>query len=125
MWVFNVFLILQGCADKVEQWYREQFLYFLSAGVALALLEFVVLLSIIYSCTKLSRNRVRAKTIDEIEVQEQPQTIRNHLYHDGIGSVLPEIREVFIQPQSLHKKKHSTSFKPHYNNYEVSRSYLV
>lgn len=92
----------------------------------MALIEFVVLLSIIFSCTKLSRNRVRAKTVDEIEVQEHPpQTIRNHLYQEGLGSVLPEIREVFIQPQSLHKKKHSTSFKPHYNNYEVSRSYLV
>ena len=92
----------------------------------MALLEFVVLLSIIFSCTKLSRTKVRKKTLDELEVRELPQPIRNQLYQESqTGSALPEIREVFIQPQSLHKKKHSTTFKPNYYNYEVSRSYLV
>lgn len=92
----------------------------------LALLEFIVLLSIIFTCTKLSKNRVRTKTLDDLEVrQTHLQPIRNHLYQEGMGSVMPEIREVFVQPQNLHKKKHPTSFKPHYNNYEVTRSYLV
>lgn len=118
---------LQSCVDKIEQWYREQYVYFLGAGVLIALIEFAVLLSIILSCTRIHRKKPKRKTLEEIEVHHDPIT---NIYHDGFPTTLPEIREVFVQPPHVaHKRKQTQSFKPNIhhnnNNYGVNRSYLV
>ncbi|XP_063695594.1 tetraspanin-11 [Culicoides brevitarsis] len=126
---------VDSCVDKIEQWYREQYIYFLGAGVLIALVEFSVLLSIILSCTRIYKKKPKRKTLEEIEVHREPIT---NIYHDGFPPTLPEIREVFVQPPPAHhsskhrKQQHVQSFKPSHNghsngvnNYSVNRSYLV
>lgn len=99
-------------------------MYFLGAGVILALIEFAVILSIILSCTRIPKKPKR-KTLEEIEVHHEPISLSN-IYQENFPTSLPEIREVFVQPQNIHKKKHYAPYKPStHNNYEVSRSYLV
>lgn len=45
----------QGCLGKLDAWYREQYVWFLAATFAVALVEFGVVLSIIWNCMRMPR----------------------------------------------------------------------
>jgi Tetraspanin family len=128
---------LDGCLTKIDLWYREQYVLFLIAGLVVAIVEFGVLLSIIYSCTKLSTTAAVHK------IRQPPATMpakslatRSHssqqILHVDSGSreassspastALMDVRETYIQPKSLQKPKYAVPFKP---SYQVSKSYLV
>lgn len=47
--------------DRLEYWYKEQYIVFLIAGLIMVLIEFMVLLSTILACTKLYRFRQETK----------------------------------------------------------------
>lgn len=51
-------LPFKGCLDKIEQWYREQYLLFLLGSLIIAIIQFMVLLSVILNCTKMHRKNV-------------------------------------------------------------------
>ncbi|XP_055694107.1 tetraspanin-11 [Lutzomyia longipalpis] len=58
---YQSFRHLESCYDKIDLWYRQQYVIFLGAGMIVAIVEFCVLLSIILSCTKYARQRQKRK----------------------------------------------------------------
>lgn len=48
---------LDGCLDKLSEWYREHYGIFLGVSLILAIIEFAVLLSIILSCTRMQKTK--------------------------------------------------------------------
>lgn len=51
-----------GCLEPLDEWYRLHYTTFLSVSAAVAIVEFTVLLSIIFSCARLGRHRVKLTT---------------------------------------------------------------
>lgn len=125
----------KGCQDKIEYWYREQYIILLCAGLVLALVEFFVLLSIVLNCTHIKQNRLSHK-IPPVQLFNeersshrtdsfQRNTTRQNIYEDDFISVTPEIREVFVQPADLNKHKYPPT-KFHSNNYRLTNNaYLI
>ncbi|XP_059622300.1 tetraspanin-11 [Phlebotomus argentipes] len=74
---YQSFRHLESCYDKIDLWYRQQYVIFLGAGMIVAIVEFCVLLSIILSCTKHARQRQKRKMslrqiireVDEADVE--------------------------------------------------------
>lgn len=129
------FQLFQGCLDKVEYWYREQYIILLCAGLLLALVEFFVLLSIVLNCTKIKQSRLSQRITPMKFFNEEPTTssrtddsfqrrvnmTRENIYQEDFISVTPEIREIFIQPADLNKHKYpQTRFSG--NNYRLSNN---
>lgn len=52
---------LDGCKEPLEQWYREQYVFFLAGGLVVVLVEFVVLLSTILMCTRIYHHNEETK----------------------------------------------------------------
>ncbi|RZC42491.1 tetraspanin-11 [Asbolus verrucosus] len=52
---------LEGCNDHLQQWYREHYLIFLGIGLVAVLVEFLVLLSTILTCTRIYKHNQEAK----------------------------------------------------------------
>lgn len=48
-------LQLKGCLGKLDSWYRQQYVWFLAATFAVALVEFGVVLAIIWNCMRMPR----------------------------------------------------------------------
>jgi hypothetical protein len=104
---------------------------FLAAGLVVAIVEFCVLLSIIFNCTKLSEavvHRVNRTTIP-LPSKNLGMTRDRHILHSvGDNSSSPastaDVREIYVQPKSLEKPKYAIPFKPS-QHYQVSKSYLV
>ncbi|KAB0802806.1 hypothetical protein PPYR_04992 [Photinus pyralis] len=51
----------KGCIEPLEQWYKQQYVMFLVTGLVVVLVEFLVLLSIIFAFTKICRYRQATK----------------------------------------------------------------
>lgn len=51
----------QSCLDKIDFWYRQQYILFLGASLIIAIIEFCVLLSIILNCTKIAKKSHKCK----------------------------------------------------------------
>lgn len=49
---------VDGCLDKISEWYHEHYGIFLGASLLLAIIEFAVLLGVILSCTRMQRRKV-------------------------------------------------------------------
>lgn len=139
-----------GCLDKLNDWYREHYLIFLGASLLLAVIEFGVLLSIIYSCTRLStkngkilqRSTGTSTHGNSLSVvkrrQPAPQAPTENIYMDSmisdqsaLGSAiggLPNgsMKEVYVQAPDAFKNKNISTFKaPTKYQYQMSKSYLV
>ncbi|XP_050311868.1 tetraspanin-11 [Anthonomus grandis grandis] len=61
-----------GCHERLDQWYRDHYVVFLGIGLAVVLVEFLVLLSTVLTCTRIyhhnqeeSRDNVRNTAQDE------------------------------------------------------------
>lgn len=126
----------EGCLDKVEYWYREQYIVLLCAGLILVFVEFFVLLSVVLNCTKLKQKRLGQRisplklTNEEQSTSERTDSFhrnmtRENIYQDDFISVTPEIREIFVQPRDLNMHKYPpTKFTG--TNYRLSNhSYLI
>lgn len=142
-----------GCLDKLDEWYREHYVIFLGASLVVAIIEFCVLLSIILSCTKLPRRKLKnvqqrstgtsTHTVSGAGTRRRPAPqVPHHIEniymdsmasdHSILGSAiggLPSgsIKEVYIQPTEVYKNKHTTTFKSPNSKYQyhISKSYLV
>lgn len=62
----NIFCIIQnlsfqGCKESLELWYREHYVVFLGVGLVVVLIEFMVLLSTILTCTRIYHYNQEAK----------------------------------------------------------------
>lgn len=119
----------EGCLDKVEYWYREQYIILLCASLILVFVEFFVLLTIVLNCTRLKKSRLSHRitpmkfTNEEQSSSGTADTFKRNMcgdkiYQDDFISVTP-IREIFVQPKDLHKHKYPpTQFTG--NNYRLS-----
>lgn len=67
--------------DSLEQWYKEQYIIFLAAGLVIVLVEFSVLLSTILAFTKICKHKQAEKDnnkqIPESNTQKIPQVSEN------------------------------------------------
>lgn len=52
-----------ACYDHLSAWYRQHYLLFLGAGLAIAIVEFCVLVSIVFSCIRMTGKRKRKKVV--------------------------------------------------------------
>lgn len=124
----------QGCLDKIDVWYRQQYVLFLGATLVVAVIEFCVLLSVIFSCTRLQQNegRVKLATRHKPIVYTVAERSTDNIYMDNAQnantmSPCDEIKEVYVQPPDLYRHKYNTTFKPAPSKYQyqISKSYLV
>ncbi|KAF2881390.1 hypothetical protein ILUMI_24788 [Ignelater luminosus] len=71
----------KGCMDSLEQWYKEQYIIFLAAGLVIVLVEFSVLLSTILAFTKICKHKQAekdsTKQISESNTPKIPQVSEN------------------------------------------------
>lgn len=118
-------MFFQGCLEKIESWYSEQHFLFLIGGLAIAIVEFCVLLGIILSCTRLTKKsgKISVRT-EEREIITIP-AIQNVYQETGLPELPTEFRDTFAQPQNFHKNRHVTTFKPSSQQYQIPKSYLV
>lgn len=79
--IFIYVFFLQGCAENLEAWYKEQYVIFLIAGLIIVLIEFMVLLSTILACTKLYKFKRHAKEQKETKVATNVQSTNENFYH--------------------------------------------
>lgn len=101
---FQKYRHLPGCLDKIEFWYRQQYIIILCAGLILVLIEFFVLLLIVLNCTKLKQNQLSAmitsiKFNNDEQSTSQRSSERDNIYQDFV-SVTPNIREVYVQSKN-------------------------
>ncbi|ENN82984.1 hypothetical protein YQE_00655, partial [Dendroctonus ponderosae] len=61
--------IFQGCEARLDQWYRQHYLGFLAIGLAVVLVEFIVLLSTILTCTRIYHHNQETKENDQNSAQ--------------------------------------------------------
>lgn len=92
------------------------------------IVEFVVLLSIILSCTKISNGKnanLRQPSIHS----KSPENIYMENIQNSNSNSIPsniEIRDHYIQPSDFYSSKNNTAFKPVSKyQYHISKSYLV
>uniref|UniRef100_A0AAR5PK21 Tetraspanin n=1 Tax=Dendroctonus ponderosae TaxID=77166 RepID=A0AAR5PK21_DENPD len=58
-----------GCEARLDQWYRQHYLGFLAIGLAVVLVEFIVLLSTILTCTRIYHHNQETKENDQNSAQ--------------------------------------------------------
>lgn len=103
----------------------------------MAILEFLLLLIVILNCTKIKHRRMKQQmsTIKRLNNQKEIVTTNNlnttnnisnlseNIYHESNVNGMPDIRDVFVQPQDLNQHRFPpTKFKA---NYRLANSYLV
>ncbi|KAJ8941449.1 hypothetical protein NQ318_016889, partial [Aromia moschata] len=59
-----------GCKDYLDQWYREHYVIFLGLGLGIVLVEFMVLLSTILTCTRIYLHKQETKDLPKNSRQE-------------------------------------------------------
>lgn len=65
----------QGCKDFLGDWYTEHYVVFLGIGFTVVLIEFMVLLSTILSCTRIyHHNQDATERQNNIEMESEPST---------------------------------------------------
>ncbi|CAH1373057.1 hypothetical protein MTP99_014506 [Tenebrio molitor] len=64
---------LEGCNDHIQQWYRQHYLIFLGIGLVAVLVEFLVLLSTILTCTRIYKHNQDVKENSK-NVRTEPKT---------------------------------------------------
>ncbi|KAK5649779.1 hypothetical protein RI129_000808 [Pyrocoelia pectoralis] len=69
----------KGCIEALEQWYKQQYVIFLVTGLVVVLVEFLVLLSIIFAFTKVCRYR-QATKIDDDQLNINFPKIQENVY---------------------------------------------
>ncbi|KAG4066566.1 hypothetical protein HA402_007202 [Bradysia odoriphaga] len=119
----------EGCLDKIDLWYRQQYFSFLCAALIVAIVEFVVLLSVILSCTKISNGKNTIKPQHPPNHTKLPENIYMENEQNSNSNSVPsnmEIRDHYIQPPDFYSSKSNSSFKPVSKyQYHISKSYLV
>lgn len=134
---------LKGCLNKIELWYRQQYVVFLGIILLLAITEFCILLTIILNCTKISiGTETKGSATTSVHRNRQHRQDRSAgISHENVylennrnsmnnRSLSPadDIRETYIQPPDLYNTNYSTTFKPTTSSkyqYQISQSYLV
>ncbi|XP_020716621.1 CD151 antigen isoform X1 [Ceratitis capitata] len=81
------------CLKYLDNWYREQYLVFLSASLILAIVQICVLLSIIVNCSNVPSKKVEEKKMSELR---KPPTETHH-------TLVKNIYEQDLALQSLRK----------------------
>lgn len=124
----------EGCIEKVENWYREQYILLLGGGLILVLIDFFVLLSIVLNCSRIKHNQINHRmnamkltNNEEISNSERTNSFQRSLARENIyqdDSITTETREIFVQPKNLNEHFSFTKLKG--NNYRLSNnSYLI
>ncbi|KAJ8919136.1 hypothetical protein NQ315_012121, partial [Exocentrus adspersus] len=71
-----------GCKESLEQWYREHYLVFLGAGLLVVLIEFMVLLSTILTCTRIYHHNQEVKeNARNLKQEPEPSTPTDISFH--------------------------------------------
>ncbi|XP_018330643.1 tetraspanin-11 [Agrilus planipennis] len=84
----------RGCFSYIEEWYTQHLFVFLLTGLAIVLMEFLVLLSTILAFTRLCQSRNTKRAFEEVVEPEQPQPrITENIYHTSI----PNLNRTFRQ----------------------------
>lgn len=129
--------------DKIDVWYRQQYIVFLGATLIVALIEFCVLLTIILNCTKL--DKIMPVTVIDYEQQSRrvthhsktkdkalpnfPENVQLENIQNSSNYAEPnENREIYIQPMDSYRYSCNSSFRPSSKSkyqYQVTKSYLV
>ncbi|XP_055838953.1 uncharacterized protein LOC129906975 isoform X2 [Episyrphus balteatus] len=133
---FSKYRHTSPCLEYLDMWYREQYLLFFGGSLLVIIVEFLVLLSIILTCSKMSARAERAKDFLKIKTEGATanQAFVENIYgSDSASNVLrgrqqlpSDFKEIYIQPQDLMKSRHNTTFKPGRSQYHVStRRYFV
>ncbi|KAL7012074.1 hypothetical protein ACKWTF_014616 [Chironomus riparius] len=105
---------LEGCLDRIENWYREHYIILLYAGLLLSTIEFFILLSIILVCSIIKQKKLRHQIspspvnfLNEMQSNILRRNMNENIYHEDFITMAPAtssastIREVYIQPMDV------------------------
>ncbi|CAH0553130.1 unnamed protein product [Brassicogethes aeneus] len=70
---------LEGCKEYLDQWYKEQYVVFLGAGLIIVLVEFAVLLSTILMCTRVYHRNESKKDLQNSQINTESSRNRSPL----------------------------------------------
>ncbi|XP_017472020.1 PREDICTED: tetraspanin-11 [Rhagoletis zephyria] len=112
---------MSPCLSYLDTWYREQYVVFLSASLIVAIVEFCVLLTIIFNCTKVQElQNVRGKT-RQMLVENIYGPVNSNFERHVENAYSEDFKGVYIQPRELHKQRHNTTFKPIAKDYSSQK----
>lgn len=74
----SFFFFFKGCMERLEYWYKEQYIVFLVAGLIMVIIESMVLLSTILACTRLYKFKRQTKELNKVNAT--PKTNENDIY---------------------------------------------
>jgi len=118
--IFEHYRYVEPCLKHLEKWYLNHYALFLVASLVIALVEFTVLFSIIFTCTKHTKQNenegkiirgTTGKRTESIPVENVYETTLDRNSSSNTFDIL-DLKESFVQPRNLYKHRHSTSFKP-------------
>lgn len=103
-----LYLSSQGCLGKLEDWYQEQYIVILLALFVIALFKLGLLLSTIFSCVRLKRQRrnIHAYIMKSIDNKTNENIYEYKTNESKMGS-LPEepITAKYVQPNNYYSPR--------------------
>lgn len=126
-----------ACFDHLSAWYKQHYLVFLGAGLVVGIVEFIVLVSIVYSCIKIATKRKRklvnyrttgttmqsnvlAHYVKRPAPQPQPQNLRPSIENVYVTNVDNENYAVANRIRNVDPIKIPNAY-----SYHMTNSYLV
>lgn len=111
-----------ACYDHLSAWYRQHYLVFLCAGLAVAIVEFCVLVSIVFSCIRMTAKRKRKKVVYRTTGTTMQSNVLAHYVKRPAPQPQPHQMPAPAQsqrpsPQSIGENVYVTTNNPHTNDH--------
>lgn len=97
-----------ACFDHLSVWYRQHYLLFLCAGLAVAIVEFCVLVSIVFSCIRMTARRKRKKVV----YRTTGTTMQSNVLAHYVKRPAPQPHQLQQQQQQHQMQQHSQLQRP-------------
>lgn len=118
-----------ACYDHLSAWYRQHYLLFLGAGLAIAIVEFCVLVSIVFSCIRMTGKRKRKKVV----YRTTGTTMQSNVLAHYVKRPAPQPQHHQLQsqpqrpsPQSIGENVYVTTNNPNNNDhYTITTNRLI
>lgn len=114
------------CFDHLSLFYRQHYMLFMTGGIVVAIVQFIVLVSIIYSCIKMA-SKYRRKTVNSRTTGTTMQSnVLAHYVKRPAPQPQPQIQQPVNENVYVTNLSNEHPIKiPNAYSYHMANSYLV
>lgn len=111
-----------ACFDHLSAWYRQHYLVFLCAGLAIAIVEFCVLVSIIFSCIRMTAKHKPQKIIYRTTGTTMQSNVLAHYVKRPAPQPQPQLQSQSQRPspQSIGENVYVTTNMNNNDHYTIT-----